>query len=91
MGEVAVVAFAVLKVPDYETAMLIYLYICIRTHDTRRSFEPICTKFTWFVRVHSWVNPIIFGNNRPYRTTYMEENVPPKPVFRVYVRRCGVF
>ncbi len=48
-------------------------------------------KFTWLVRVHSWVNPIVFGNSRPNRTTDTEENVSPKPVFRVYVRRYGVF
>ncbi len=34
----------------------------------------------WLVQVHSWVNPIVFGNNRPNRTTDMGENVSPKPV-----------
>ncbi len=77
------VTFFGLKVPDYESAMLIYLYICIRSYDTGRSFDPIFMKFTWLMRVHSWVNPIVFGNNRPNRTTDMGENVPPKPVFRV--------
>ncbi len=79
----------VLKVPDYESEMLIYLYIyihiyaCIRSYDTVRSVDPIFMKLTWLVRVHSWVNPIVFGNNRPNRTTDMGENVPPKPIFRV--------
>ncbi len=47
----------------------------MRSYDTGRSFEPIFMKFTWLVRVHSWVNPIVFGNNRPNRTTDMKENV----------------
>ncbi len=29
-------------------------------HDTGRSFEPIFMKFTWLVRVHPWVIPIVF-------------------------------
>ncbi len=52
-------------------------YICIRSYDTGRSFEPIFMKFTWLVRVHSWVNPIIFRNNRLNKTTDMMENVLP--------------
>ncbi len=43
------------------------------------------------VRVHPWMNPIVFGNNRPNRTTDMGENVPPKLVFRVKVRRYRFF
>ncbi len=74
---VGVVTFLVLEMPDYESA------ICIRTHDTGRSFEPIFMKFTWLVRVHSRVNPIVFGNNRPNRTTDVGENVAPELVFRV--------
>ncbi len=77
------VTFFVLKVPDYESAMFIYIYVCIRSYDTGRSFDPIFMKFTWLVRVHSKVDPIVFGNNRPNRTTDMGKNVPPKPVFRV--------
>ncbi len=57
--------------------------IYIRSYNTGRSFDPILMKFTWLVRVHSWVNPIVFRNSRPNRTTDMGENVPPKPVFRV--------
>ncbi len=49
----------------------------------KKLFEPIFIKLTWLVRVHSWVNPVVFGNNRPNRATNMGENVPPKPVFRV--------
>ncbi len=41
-----------------------------------RTRTPIFMKFTWLVRVHSWVTPIVFGNNRPNRTTYMGKNVP---------------
>ncbi len=61
----------------------ILICICIRSYDIGRSFDPIFMKFTWLVRVHSWVNSIVFGNNRPNRTTDMGENVTPKPVFRV--------
>ncbi len=50
--------------------------VCIRSCDTGHSFDPIFMKFTWLVRVHSRVNPIVFGNNRPDRTTDMGENVP---------------
>ncbi len=87
LGEMAVVTFFILVVPDYESVMLIYffiyIYICIRSYDTGRSFDPIFMKFAWLVRVYSWVNPIVFGNNWPNRTTDMGGNVPPKPVFRV--------
>ncbi len=31
----------------------ILIYICIRSHDTGRSLEPIFMKFTWLVRVSS--------------------------------------
>ncbi len=34
-GEVEVVAFFVLKVPDYESSMLIYLYIYIKLQDLK--------------------------------------------------------
>ncbi len=57
--------------------------VCVRSYNTVRSFDSIFMKFTWLMRVLSWVNPIVFGNNRPNRTTDMGENVPPKPVFRV--------
>ncbi len=77
------VTFFVLEVPDYKSAMLIYIYIYKRSYDTGRSFDLIFMTFTWLVRVHSWVNHIVFGNNRPNRTTYMGENVPPKLVFLV--------
>ncbi len=55
--------------------------MCIRTHNTGRRFEPIFMKFTWLLRVHSWANPIVFGNNRSNRTTDMGKNVSAKPVF----------
>ncbi len=80
------VTFFVLKVPDYKSAMLIYFYTykrSMRSYDSGRSSDPIFMKFTWLVRVHSWVNLIVFGNDRPNKTTDMGENVPPKPVFRV--------
>ncbi len=32
------------------------IYYC---HDTGHSFKPIFLKFTWLVRVHTWVNPIL--------------------------------
>ncbi len=37
------------------------------------------------------MKPTVFGTDRPSRTTDMRENVPPKPVFRVSVRRYEVF
>ncbi len=76
VGEVRVVTFFILEVPDYKSAMIIY-FIYISSYDTGRSFDPIFLKFTWLVRVQSWVNPMVFGNNRPNRTTDMGENVPP--------------
>ncbi len=47
----------------------------------RASFELIFMKFPCLMRVHPWVNPIVFGNNRANRTTDMGENAPPKWVF----------
>ncbi len=83
VGEVGVLRFFVLKVPDYESAMLMYFYIFKKLR-YRSHFDPIFMKFRWLVRVHSWVNPIVFGNSLPNRTTTdMGENVPPKRVFRV--------
>ncbi len=52
-------------------------------HDTGHSFDPNFMKFSWLMRIHSWVNPIVFGNSRANRTTDMGENVFPKPVLRV--------
>ncbi len=53
-----------------------YIYICIRSYDTGRSFDLIFMKFVWLVRVHSWVNSIVFGNNRLNRTTDMGKCTP---------------
>ncbi len=92
VGEVGVVTFFILEVPDvpdYKSAMLLYSYICIRLRDTSRSFEPIFMKSTWLVRVHPRVNPIGFGNNRPNRSTDMGENVPLKPIFWIKFGRYG--
>ncbi len=33
------------------------------------------------VRAHPWMNPIVFGNNRPNKTTDTGENVAPKTSF----------
>ncbi len=86
-----VVTLFVLEVPDYESTMLIYIFIYIRSYDISRGFDQTFMKFTWLVRVYSWVNPIVFGNNGPNRTTYMGENVPPKQVFRFKSDDMGVF
>ncbi len=45
-------------VPNYKSAILIYLYniICIRTHDTSSSFEPIFMKAKWLWRVYPQVS-----------------------------------
>ncbi len=47
---------------------------------TSRSSRLIFMKFACLVRVHTWVNLIVFGNNPPNRTTDMGKNVPPKLV-----------
>ncbi len=93
-GWVGVVTFFVLEVLDYKFAILIPLYtiyICIRSYDTGRTFEPIFMKFTWLVRVHSWVSPIVFGNNWPDRTIDMGENVPQNQFFGFKSDSLGVF
>ncbi len=89
----AVVTFFILEVPHYKSTMLIHLYICIciRSYDTGRSFEPTFMAFTWLVRVHSWVNPIVFGNNRPNRTTDIGESVPKNQFFEFKSDGMGVF
>ncbi len=56
-------------------------YICIKTHDTGRSFEPIFMNFTWLVLVHWWVKSIVFGNNWPNRTTRYRGKCDPKTSF----------
>ncbi len=68
-----VVTFFILEIPDYKSTKLIYLYIyiCIRSYNTGRCFEPIFMKFTRLLLVHLWVNPIAFGNNRLNRITDM--------------------
>ncbi len=53
------------------------------TNPQCRNFELIFMRFTWLLRMYSWVNPIVFENNWPNRTTNMVENVSPKPVFQV--------
>ncbi len=37
-------------------------YYC---HDTDCSFEPILMKFTWLMRVHTWVNTIFLETIGP--------------------------
>ncbi len=54
---------------------------CISSYDTNHSFEPIFMNFTQLVLVHSWVNCIVFGNNRPNRTTDMGGKCAPKTCF----------
>ncbi len=88
------VTFFVLKVPDFKSAVLIYLYvfICVRMrHDIGRSFEPIFVQFTWLVRVHTWVNTVVFRNNRPWRTTDMGGKSDPKQVFQLLFSQYGFF
>ncbi len=38
----------------------IFIYMYKKVTDTGHNFEPILMKFTWLVRVHSWVNPVLF-------------------------------
>ncbi len=68
--------------------------VCKRSYDTGdtgRSFDPIFMKFACLVRVHSWVNPIVFGHNRPNRTTYMGENVLQNQFFGFNSDGMGFF
>ncbi len=37
-------------------------YLCVRTYSTRTSFELIFMKFACLMRVHPWVNHIVFEN-----------------------------
>ncbi len=48
-------------------------------------------KFAWLVRVHSWVNSIVFGNNWLYRTTAMGETVLQNQFFGFKADGRGVF
>ncbi len=86
------------EVPDYKSVMLIhsyiqyvYIYICIISYDTGPRFEPIFMKLTQLMRVHSWLYPIVFGNNRPNSTTDMGENVPQKQFFGFKSDGMGFF
>ncbi len=95
VGEVGVVTCFVLKVPDYESAMLIYLCICIciciRSYDTGRSFDPIYMKFTSLVRVHSWVNPIVFEIIGPIEPQIWGKICPQNRFFGFRSNGIGVF
>ncbi len=66
-------------------------YLCTRTYDIGASFELIFMKFACLIQIHLWVKTIVFGNNRPSRTTDMGKNVSPKPVFWLSFRRYGIF
>ncbi len=83
-----VFAFFVLQGPDYKSAMLIYF---IRSYNTVRSFESIFMKFTRLVGVHSWMNPIVFGNNRSSRTTDMGKMCPRNQFFGFKSDDIGFF
>ncbi len=63
-------------------------YYC---HDIGRNFEPIFMKFTWLVRVHTWMNPIFFGNYRSNTTSDKGDNVTPKLVFWLSFSHYGGF
>ncbi len=67
------------------------LYWAYAAYYTGHSFEQIFMKFTWSVRVHLRLNPIVFGNNRTNRTTHKGKNVPPKQVFWFSFIPYGVF
>ncbi len=56
-------------------------YMYKNVYDTGRTFEPIFMKLTRLVRVYPRVNSIVFGNNRPNKTTYIGENVPLNQFF----------
>ncbi len=86
------VTFCILRVPDYKFAMLIYfsyIYVCMRTHDTSCSFEPIFMKFTWSVRsTHGWTLLFLqtIGSIKPQIWGKMW---PQNQFFCILVRRYG--
>ncbi len=61
-------------------------YVRTRTYDTWTNFELIFVKFACLMRIHPWVNPVVFRNNRPNRTTNLVENVPTKPVYFAFIQ-----
>ncbi len=48
-------------------------------------------KFRRLVVFHLWLNPVVFGNNRPHRTADIVENVTWKSGFPLSFSWCGVF
>ncbi len=66
-------------------------YLRIRTYDIGASFELIFMKFTRLMRVYLWVNPIVFGNHRPNRTTDMGKYMSTKPAFLLSFSWHGIF
>ncbi len=76
--------FFVLKVPDYESAMLIYLYIYM--YKKLRYRSQFSSDFREIHMVGAGLlagEPYCFWKQSTNRTTDMGENVLPKPVFRV--------
>ncbi len=61
--------------------MGVVTFFVLEVPDTGLSFDPMFMKFTWLVRVHSWVNSIVFGNNRHNRTTDMGKMCPQNQFF----------
>ncbi len=48
-------------------------------------------KFADLMRVRPWVNPIVFGNHWPNRTTDTEEHVSPKTSFLAFIQPAWNF
>ncbi len=65
-------------------------YLC-RTYNTEASFELIFMKYACLMRVHPWMNPTVFGNNRSNRTTDVGKKVPLKPFFWLSFSRYKIF
>ncbi len=84
VGEVGVVTFFVLKVPDYESAMLIYLLLNIYEVTIQ---VAVLIRFSW--NSHGWCGAthgwtlLFLETIGPIEPQIWGENVPPKPVFRV--------
>ncbi len=50
--------------PPCPEKMVLGNCLCTRTYDAGARFELIFMKFACLMRVHPWVNPIVFGNNQ---------------------------
>ncbi len=84
MGEAGMATFFTLEVPGHKFLMLITYFRIRILYKNARYRSQIQTDFHEIHMVGA--SSIIFGNNRPNRITDLGENVPPKPVFRLFIQ-----